>query len=151
MDIIMIPFSIVWCGFAIFWEITVFSKGAPFFFLLFGIIFIALGVYIVVGRFFTDGLARKKTLYGITDERVIIWSGIFRSELKSLQLGTISNISLVEKPGGEGTITLGPSSPWIRYSVSFAWPGHGYGSPMFEQISDAKHVFGILRDARKLA
>ncbi|HEX2899453.1 MAG TPA: hypothetical protein VHS96_07010, partial [Bacteroidia bacterium] len=39
-DAVMIPFSIVWCGFAIFWMVMATANGAPFFFTIFGIPFV---------------------------------------------------------------------------------------------------------------
>ena len=72
MDFFLIPFSLFWCGFALFWESTVFAMHAPFFFKLWGLPFVAVGLYFVVGRFFVDAWIRGRTLYAVTNERVII-------------------------------------------------------------------------------
>lgn len=72
-DIFMIPFSVLWAGFAVFWEINVLRiKDVPIFFTLWGIPFILAGIYITIGRFIHDYLNRKNTEYFVTDKRVII-------------------------------------------------------------------------------
>ena len=68
----MIPFSLLWGGFAVFWEVTAYSNSAPPFFLLFGGAFVLVGFYFVVGSFFWDSATRESTFYGLTNERVLI-------------------------------------------------------------------------------
>ena len=48
-DILMIPFSLFWCSFAFFWTFSALKSGAPFPFALFGLPFVAVGLYLVFG------------------------------------------------------------------------------------------------------
>ena len=95
-DAFLIPFSIMWCGFAIFWESSVFTSRAPFFFKLWGAPFVLVGLYFVFGRFIADAAERRRTVYGLTNERVLIISGLFRRQVKSLNLRTLPEVSLSE-------------------------------------------------------
>jgi len=127
-DVFLIPFSFLWCGFAIFWEFNVLTTGAPFFFKLWGIPFVVVGLYLVAGRFIADVKQREKTYYGITDDRVVIVSGLFQRKIKTLNLQNISDISLTERSNGRGTITFGPTPPFFAWFGGSSWPGMGQQS-----------------------
>ena len=46
-DVFMVPFSLAWCGFAIFWEVTALGgRGAPGFLPLWGAMFVCIGLYL---------------------------------------------------------------------------------------------------------
>src|SRR6185436_18707629 len=93
-DGLLIPFSLLWGGFAVFWEYTAYNSGAPPFFLLFGGVFVIIGLFLVFGRFVYDMWVRENTVYAITNERVLILAGLFNQSLKALNLRNQSQISL---------------------------------------------------------
>jgi hypothetical protein len=50
-DSFFVPFSIFWLGFAVFWTVAVSnSPNAPSFIWLFGLLFVAIGIFLTVGR-----------------------------------------------------------------------------------------------------
>jgi len=148
-DVFLIPFSIMWGGFAIFWESSVLASGAPFFFGIWGIPFVVIGLYFMVGRFFVDAWQREKTFYALTNQRVIIVSGLFDRNIKSLSLRTLSDVSLNAKRDGSGTITFGPTHPMGSMYFGAWWPGtRRYTTPGFEMIRDAKNVYERIRTAQ---
>jgi hypothetical protein len=150
-DVFMIPFSLLWGGFAIFWELSVIDSGAPFWFSIWGIPFVLVGLYLIIGRFFVDARSRANTAYGLTDRRVIIVSGITRKSTKSLPLRTLTDISLTERGDGSGTILLGPQQPFASWYAGMQWPGMGqHLAPGFELINDAKQVHHQLLEAQRL-
>ncbi len=147
-DIFLIPFSLLWGGFSVFWETGVVSSGAPLFMILFGIPFVFVGLYITIGRFFIDSQKRATTVYGITGERIIIKSGIFSRSITSLNIRTLSDVTLNQKSDGSGTIVLGAVNP--RYSMfqGAAWPGVNQ-APMLEMIPDVHTVYNKIMDLQR--
>jgi hypothetical protein len=146
-DAFMIPFSILWGGFAIFWEFGATAAGAGWFFTLWGIPFVLMGLYMMVGRFFVDARRRARTAYAVTSDRVIINSGLFSNTTKSLNLRTISDVTLQERSNGMGTITFGPVNPMMAMYANSSWPGVPQTSS-FEMIPDARSVYNIIREAQ---
>ena len=147
-DIFMIPFSLMWGGFAFFWEFSVTRTGAPTFFTLWGVPFVLMGAYIIFGRFLADAWMRAKTQYFLTDQRVLIVSGILSSSVKSLPLRTLADFTFSERGDGSGTITLGSSNPPFGGFAIQGWPGsRRFQPPALEMIENARSVHEILRDA----
>ncbi len=150
-DLLLVPFSLVWCGFALFWEYSVIKGGAPFFFALFGIPFVGIGLYLVVGRFFVDAWQRAKTHYAVTDQRILIISGLFSRRIRSLNLRTLSELSLSEKRSGVGTIFFDGCSPFsFLLRGASSWPSMSrHIGPHFEQIAEARTVYQMIRKTQQ--
>jgi Bacterial PH domain len=150
-DGFLIPFSLLWGGFAIFWEASVIASGAPWFFAIWGVPFVLVGLYIMVGRFWVDARQRAQTSYAVTSERVIILSGLFVRQMKSLSLDTLSDVTLTERRDGSGTITFGPCPPFYGWYGGGGWPTAHRAVPAFELADEARQVYEIIREAQRAA
>ncbi len=142
-DAFLIPFSFLWGGFSVFWESTVLASEAPFPFALFGLPFLLIALYITVLRFFVDAKKRANTRYGITTDRVIIKTGVFSSEVISLYIRSIPEITYSEKSDNSGTISLGPTDYRYALMQGMEWPGMKQ-TPRFEFITEVKRVYDMI-------
>ncbi len=103
-DVFLIPFSILWCGFALFWEFSVITSDAPGMFPLFGLPFVCLGIYLVFGRFIHQKHILKNTRYVLTNTRAIFYN---KGKIACCDYKNESTISLKLNKDGSGTITFG--------------------------------------------
>lgn len=100
-DIFMIPFSIMWTGFALFWELTALRSGAGIFFSLWGLPFIGVGIYLLFGRFLHSAYLRDKTFYAVTNKRILVKAG---SKLKILDGKALPPMDIEIHPNGNASI-----------------------------------------------
>ena len=108
-----------------------------------------IGVYFIIGRFFVDSYQRGRTYYGITNQRILIKTGVFGTEIKSLSLQGLADISLRERSDGSGSIIFGSLSPMNGMWYGTAWPGMGSRlPPAFDLIDDVRRVYDIIREAQ---
>lgn len=135
-DVVMIPFSIFWCGFAIFWEITALTSGAPSFMALFGIPFVAVGLYITVGRFIHSAHTRKRTAYVITRHKIIRARG---NRIDVLDSKNMPPYRLVANRDGSGTIRFGEN-----YYYAYGKRYVNNNQFTLENVPDAARVCQIL-------
>lgn len=146
-DAFAIPFSLFWAGFVTYWMYSVLSINAPFPLVLFGSLFVLMGIYVTVGRFFVDVQRRRKVAYALTSERVLIVSGIWTRNVKSINLKGLNDLTLSAQSDGWGTIALGPLPPfsWMMEG-NVSWPGMEQRlGPRFELIPNARQVFELIR------
>ncbi|MDB5469636.1 MAG: hypothetical protein JWR84_1196 [Caulobacter sp.] len=143
-DIYLIPFSLMWGGFAIFWESTVLGTGAPGFMALFGIPFVLMGLFMIFGRFIADAILRNGMVYGLTDRRALILRRTFGESLTTVGLG--DDIGLDRQGGGAGTVRFGPKQSIFGMGRGVAWsiwiPSLS-PVPQFLRIPDADRVYAL--------
>src|SRR5690242_8665153 len=75
-DRLVIPFSLMWTGFFVFWEAGALgylgTNEKSEFMAIWGIPFLVFGQYFVWGRFFADAWLKRRTYYAVTTQRVLI-------------------------------------------------------------------------------
>jgi hypothetical protein len=111
-DGVLIPFSLLWGGFAIFWESSVLKTGAPGFFALWGVPFVLIGLYMIFGRFFVDAWVRQRTVYGLTSGRALVLRKAFGEHLNARALD--GQVAVRSRKGDRGTLDFGPPIPMLN-------------------------------------
>jgi len=160
-DWALIPFSLLWGGFAIFWEASVLgylnfgskssAHSAPSFFVLWGIPFILYGQYMIWGRFIVDGWLKRRTFYAVTNRRVLIFQEGWKAKRRLIFLESLPEIS--REGTTTGTLWLGPKLPTFgsrgsrlrgmsRFYV-------GDSVPVLADIADAEGVERLILDLRE--
>jgi len=148
-DFFLIPFSILWCSFSIFWITMAISSGAPIFFVLFGVPFVLIGLMFVFGRFIMDLKSRKNTFYGITDNRILIRLGIYSKTIKSLNIETLTNLEYEAKADGSGTIFLMAQNQKNKAAQSMGWwPGAAIPQNI-SHIKEVDKVYAVILAIKK--
>jgi hypothetical protein len=141
-DWLLIPFSLLWGGFAIFWETSVWQISAPQMFRLWGVPFVLAGLYLIAGRFVVDAWLRGRTYYAVTSRRILIARSGFAGKLIALAIDRLPDVQLSQGADGRGTIQFGQP-------VAAMWGRNGFGgwspaldpTPQFIAIDDAQGVF----------
>jgi hypothetical protein len=118
-DVFLIPFSLVWCGFAIFWTVLAATgtmatgRADVAWFPLFGLPFVCVGLYFVAGRFLVDAWIRSGVRYALTDRRVLIARSGPLADFTAVNLDRLPDARLSERRNGRGTIRFGqPAALW---------------------------------------
>lgn len=143
-------FGIFWLGFVIFWMWGAASSGAPIFFILFGVPFFLVGLFLVGGRFILDAFQKRKMVYAVTSQRVLILQGVINRSVRSINLRALPEILLSVRSNGSGSILFGQASPYGQAYRSMGWMGMP-GMTAFENIPNVRQVHEIILRAQREA
>ena len=152
-DIFLVPFSLLWGGFALFWNAAVWGIGglgraAPWEFRLWGLPFLILGIYFVVGRFVHDVAVRRRMAYAVTDRRVLVRRGDNPGRVRSVELSHLPKLELREHRDGTGTIEFEEErSPFLSGGNGFGnWAPALSKAMRLIHIENPKRVYQIICD-----
>ena len=145
-DWFLIPSSLLWCGFAIFWETGVVGNArAPVFMKLWGAAFVLVGLFFVFGRFVVDSWVRRGTYYALSDKRILILRDWPTRKFSAVGLDRLPDASLTERADGRGTIRFGQQySYWNRNNMSGLMPSFD-PTPQFITIQNVREVFAQIQ------
>lgn len=162
-DIFLVPFSLLWGGFAIFWEVCVLGvvcelqneSGALAFFPLFGLAFVLVGLYFIFGRFLYKIWKRKHTHYAVTNKRILVLTQLRRRDVQAAFINAIPSVNKSIRSDGVGTLRFGGSSlmtlmssMYANTGMDFFGPFSGGDAPAFFDIKDANRVYQLVTDLR---
>ena len=153
-DALLIPFSLLWTGFAIFWETGVIASNAPVFFQLWGVPFLLVGMYIIFGRFLFSAWERRHTWYGVTNQRILILTTTFGHRVRSFYFTMLAEIETTISASGRGTLLFGVppsygSFGWTSSRRRNVW--HRDLTSGFYDIPDARYVFDLISRHRHVS
>jgi hypothetical protein len=156
-DMLLIPFSCLWGGFAIYWELTLLwgrdesGQGAPMFFIIMALPFAVFGFYTILGRFIYKLWAKKNTYYAITNKRIIVINKT-KASLQATDIRSIPSIGKTISSNGIGTVKFGKSriKPVLENTgMDFLDPFIDNNVLTFYDIPDVSKVYKIVNKLKR--
>ncbi len=148
-DIYLIPFSVLWLGFALFWEASVLTSNGPFFFKLWGIPFVLIGLHNLIGRFIHKYWKKRHTYYAVTNLRLLILYKSLTQNPQVIHLDSIPGLNKTTGLTGLGTLTFGFASTKSKRRRGFTWY-LDEEEPGFYGIANVDEVFALINEQRQM-
>jgi hypothetical protein len=149
-DLFMIPFSLMWGGFAIFWEMMVIRMHGSWFMKLWGVPFVAIGLFMIFGRFFVDAARRAGTYYAVTSNRVMIITQRGKT-VASFPLEQIPGLTTTEGRDGFGNVVFVSGSPMVAQIGPLLATASRGSAPVLELIESPRLVAETITRAQREA
>lgn len=118
-DFVLLPFSLFWLAFSLFWEFSAIRSTGSLFMVIWGLPFVGVGIYLLFGRFLQTAFLRRKTYYIITNQKLIIRTG---SKVKIYRSDDLPPMNIQLHKDGTGTILFWEAgySRGRRYGTFFS-------------------------------
>jgi len=129
-------FGLFFFAFAVFWVFMAASMGAGFFFALFGVPFVLIGLWLLAGHWFFDAYKRKRARYALTNHRALIARTVFGRRMESYPIDAASPLEL--ESGKLDTVNFAQRVYRGKNGINVVKIG-------FRYISDGQEVFDLLR------
>ncbi len=141
-------FSLFWCGFAVFWTVTASAVGGAFG--LFGLPFVAVGIFLLYNVFVGEGKKMQNTVYAVTDRRaIIIGKDLHGDSFTEFVFANIQTVNLMNVRDNTGTICFVPSLMYVnhpRFRNTSNMPGQEHYKSSFVMIDDVHNVHRIISE-----
>jgi len=152
-DAVLVPFSILWCGFAVFWEVSVLRHAeTPLFLRLWGIPFVLVGLYLTIGRFVVRAITTRRTRYVLTDRRIVVLGGVSGARTTSAYLNSLPPPVCAEGSDGSGSLAFG-AFPGIGDMFNSrngwrAWGSEPSATPVLWDIPEVRRVRDLIANSQ---
>ena len=147
-DVLLIPFSAMFGGFAVFWIVSAVLEDAPLLFVLWGLPFLMVGLYMILGRFIYKANRKRRTVYGLTERRAL--AAVDRGSLAETPLHGTPISQQPSRRGQHLTVTFGATNGGLPGALGNANTGMefftGGSAPLgFYDVRDVAGLQNALR------
>ncbi len=119
----------------------------------FVLLFLLVSFYITLGRFVYKKYRKKKTLYAVTNKRIIIIKMGVKEEVTYRVINQISTMTISLGKKGIGSIRFNQHSTYYKFyentGLDVPWLFYGYGGLNFFDIHFAQEVYELISNLRK--
>jgi len=137
-------FGLFFLGFSVVWVTmaSMMQTGMAFdyIFPLFGLPFVLVGLWLVVGHWFFDAYKRKRARYALTTKRAIIARSMINRRMESYEITKNSPLSLVE--GDLDTVNFAQKTTRSNNGPTVVDIG-------FRYITGGREVYNLMQDVQK--
>jgi hypothetical protein len=151
-DVLLVPISLLWCGFAVFLESGALSYRVPLFAAVLGALFVLFGLYFVAGRFVVRLVSPRRTRYTITDRRVLVRSAWSGRRLSTHDLNSLRPPVIIEEPDGSGSLAFGGfpglADVFVTRQGWRLWASEPSPTPVLWDVPDIRRVRDLVAHAQ---